>query len=81
MLIWFNADGTTANVQVKFVKTIVGWFNVYHIASGKVVNLSPEIFGKYFGGVDKRVKMGCAELSEKDAVKLFGKIAKIVQPA
>jgi len=69
---WINPDGGVPGLQVRYVRTeIFNWFNVYHITTGRMVNLKPEQFKELnIGGLDS--KMGCGEISLKQAKQLFG---------
>lgn len=65
----FLADVT----QVKFNKTILGFFNI-RIAGGDdntFVNLSPVEFKELFPEVSKKAKYGCGEISTEKARELF----------
>lgn len=59
--------------QVKFNKTILGFFNI-RIAGGNdntFVNLSPVEFKELFPNVSNIAKYGCGELSTEKARELF----------
>ncbi|MGE6259222.1 hypothetical protein ACQKCU_15170 [Heyndrickxia sporothermodurans] len=47
-------------MQVTFVKTIVGWYNIY--ADGEVININPTEFKAYFPHVSPKASMGCFEV-------------------
>lgn len=63
-------------VQVKYVRTVVGWWNVYLADSpgSKTVNLSPEQFRLIFPGVSPKARLGCGELDRTLAQNLFGSL-------
>ncbi|RFU71015.1 hypothetical protein D0469_03485 [Peribacillus saganii] len=69
-------------VQVRFVKTIVGWYNLYlsDAPETSFVNLSPDKFSELLPGVSAKARYGCNELSAEMAVSLFGSLA-VSQPA
>lgn len=63
-------------VQVRYVKTVVGWYNLYlvdypHI---KPVNMSPAKFAEILPEVSPRATIGCDELDRKFAESLFGSL-------
>lgn len=62
------------NVQVKFVRTIVGWYNVYLVdyPSVKPVNLSPDQFAEIFPATSSKARLGCDEMDKSFAESLFG---------
>ena len=63
-------------VQVKFVRTIVGWYNVYLADKPNVkpVNLSPEQFRELFPAVSPKARLGCDELDSRVARSLFASL-------
>lgn len=59
--------------QVKFNKTILGFFNI-RIAGGNdntFVNLSPVEFRELFPNVSNKAKYGCGSISTEKARELF----------
>ena len=46
--------------QITFVKTIVGWYNIY--TDGEVINIDSVTFREYFPHVSPKASMGCFEV-------------------
>lgn len=63
-------------VQVKYVRTIVGWYNVYLADKPNVkpVNLSPDKFSEIFPHVSPKARLGCDEIDRTYAKSLFASI-------
>ncbi|MEC1022888.1 hypothetical protein [Bacillus paralicheniformis] len=59
-------------MQIRYVRTVVGWFNVYISGTEQFVNLDPEEFAALLPQVSRRAFAGCAEISVKAAQELFG---------
>lgn len=59
---------------VKFVRTALGWYNVYLIDEPgvKPLNLSPERFAEAFPSVSPKARLGYHEVDRKFASNLFG---------
>ncbi|MDF1510191.1 hypothetical protein PZE06_18820 [Robertmurraya sp. DFI.2.37] len=64
-------------VQVKFVKTVVGYWNLYLVdyPHVKPVNLSPAQFREIFPEVSPKARLGCDELDRTFAKTLFASFA------
>ena len=77
MLTWYNANGSRVETQVRFVRTIVGWFNVYDVATGEMVTMAPEAFEAVFGTKGRNVKSGCDSILPQVADRIFGREAAI----
>lgn len=58
-------------MQIKYVKTVVGWYNVYVIKTGEVINMNPEQFVALCPNVSRKSRLGCLEISLSKASKLF----------
>lgn len=58
-------------MQIKYVVTIVGWYNVYNIKTGAVINMNPEQFAELCPDVSRKSRLGCLEISISKAEKLF----------
>lgn len=58
-------------MQIKYVRTIVGWVNVYDMKTGKVINMNPEQFAALCPNVSRKSRLGCLEISVAKASKLF----------
>lgn len=58
-------------VQVKYVRTILGYFNVYLVGTDKRVTLSPDQFFEIFPDISTNVKMGSVEIDRTFAKSLF----------
>ncbi|NWQ40377.1 hypothetical protein MLOOGBEN_06650 [Bacillus sp. EB106-08-02-XG196] len=70
-------------IQIRYVKTIVGWFNLY-VANGDPkppVTISPAKMSELFPEISKKAKFGCGEISAIQAAILFGRIIKEVRSA
>ncbi|WP_019241490.1 MULTISPECIES: hypothetical protein [Bacillus] len=79
MLIWFNANGSKVDVQVKVTRTIVGWFNI-RIAGGDdnhFVNVSPDRLKELFPGINTRLTVACRELKAEVAEQLFDNVKAV----
>lgn len=64
-------------MQIKVVKTIVGWFNVY-LANDPVrppVTLSPDKLSGLIPSLSPQVKVACMEVNSEVAAELFGRAA------
>lgn len=61
-------------IQTKVVRTAVGWYNVYNVATGERVTISPDQFSAIFN-TDRNVTLACYEISAEQAVKIGFKIA------
>ncbi|KXZ17729.1 hypothetical protein P4T89_08500 [Bacillus nakamurai] len=59
-------------MQVRYVRTIVGWFNVYPAGTDHYVNLKPEDFFTLLSQVSRQARSGCGEISVTMALELFG---------
>lgn len=46
-------------MQIKYVKTVVGWYNVYLNNEIEPFNMPPERFFKLFPQVDRKATLGC----------------------
>ncbi|MBD0405839.1 hypothetical protein ICW23_01575 [Bacillus sp. 1021] len=66
-------------MQVRYARTIVGWFNVYPAGIDRYVNLKPEDFFALLPQVSQWVRSGCGEISVAAAFELFGE--QEAQPA
>jgi len=61
-------------IQVKIVRTVVGWFNVYNVNTNERVTISPDQFSAIFN-TDRNVTLACYEISAEQAVKIGFKVA------
>lgn len=63
-------------VQVRYVKTVVGWYNVYLAdkPSVKPVTMSPEQFREILPEVSPKARFGCDEIDRKLAKSLFNSL-------
>ncbi|MEK3893208.1 hypothetical protein MKZ04_12390 [Bacillus sp. FSL W7-1354] len=59
-------------MQIRYVRTVVGWFNVYISGTEQFVNLNPEEFAELLPQVSRRAFAGCAEIGVTAARELFG---------
>jgi hypothetical protein len=65
-------------VQISYVKTIVGWFNLY-IVNGDPrppFTVSPVKMSELFPEISKKAKFGCGEITAIQAAHLFGETIK-----
>jgi len=62
------------SVQIRYVKTIVGWWNLYLVNGDPKppVPVPPSKMSELFGEVSPKAKFGCGEISAAQAEKLFG---------
>lgn len=58
-------------MQIKYVKTIVGWYNVYNVKTGEVVNMEPNKFAELCPEVSSKSRLGCLSIETSQANKLF----------
>ncbi|EKN66052.1 hypothetical protein BABA_17452 [Neobacillus bataviensis LMG 21833] len=62
-------------VQVKYVRTVVGWYNVYLAGEDKpFANLSPDQFFALFPQVSKKARYGC-DVMDPDCAHSLSKTA------
>jgi hypothetical protein len=61
-------------LQVKIVRTIVGWFNVYNIATGERVTLNPDQFSAIFN-ISHNTTLACCEISGEQAARIGFRVA------
>jgi hypothetical protein len=63
-------------VQICYVKTIVGWWNLYLVSNDPnppvLVTVSPDKMSELFTGLSAKARLGCGELSISQALQLFG---------
>ncbi|WP_150285107.1 hypothetical protein [Rummeliibacillus sp. TYF-LIM-RU47] len=62
-------------MQIRYIFTVVGWVNVYHIGTGEVVNINPQQFAELCPTVSKKARLGCTEITLSQAAKLFKQVA------
>ncbi|KPD00589.1 hypothetical protein LR69_01241 [Geobacillus sp. BCO2] len=60
-------------IQTKIVRTVVGWYNVYNVATDERVTLSPSEFFAVFN-VARNVTLACYEISAEQAAKIGFKV-------
>ena len=58
-------------MQIKYVKTIVGWYNIYNVKTGEVVNMNPEQFSALCPSVSRKARLGCIEIKLSQGEELF----------
>ena len=46
-------------MQIKYVKTVIGWYNVYLNNESKSFNMPPHKFFEIFEQVDRKAVLGC----------------------
>ncbi|MBY0144265.1 hypothetical protein [Neobacillus niacini] len=65
-------------VQIRYVKTIVGWFNLYVVNGdpNPPVTISPAKMSELFPEISKKVRFGCGEINAFQASNLFGETLK-----
>lgn len=59
-------------MQVRYARTIVGWFNVYPAGTDRYVNLKPEDFFTLLPQVSQLARSGRGEITATAALELFG---------
>jgi hypothetical protein len=69
--------------QVRIVRSIVGFFNLYLVdhAEQPRVTVSPEKFAELFPSFSPKLRFGCGEISQVQAIELFGETLKEVNVA
>jgi hypothetical protein len=70
-----NRTNDIETVQVSFVKTIVGWFNVYLAGTERFVTINPDEFKSLLPNTTSRVRYGCGEIDRTRAQRYFGEKA------
>jgi hypothetical protein len=65
-------------IQIRYVKTIVGWFNLYVVNGdpNPPVTVSPAKIAELFPEISKKVKFGCGQINAIQAAQLFGQAFK-----
>ncbi|WP_146548366.1 hypothetical protein [Rummeliibacillus suwonensis] len=58
-------------MQIKYVKTIVGWYNIYNVQTGEVINVTPEQFAELCPGVSRKSRLGCLKIDVSNKKRLF----------
>lgn len=66
-------------VQVRYVKTIVGWYNLYlaDYPEKAAVNVSPEQFAQLFPAISPKTRLGCDQMDFACAESLFGSLKEL----
>lgn len=57
-------------MQIKYVKTVVGWYNVYVNNELKSFNMPPEKFFKLFPQVDCKATLGCLVATDEQLARI-----------
>lgn len=57
-------------MQIKYVKTVVGWYNVYLNNEIESFNISPERFFKLFPQVGRKAVLGCLVASDDQLARI-----------
>lgn len=57
-------------MQIKYVKTVVGWYNVYVNNELNAFNIPPERFFEIFEQVDRRAVLGCLVTSDDQLARI-----------
>lgn len=57
-------------MQIKYVKTVVGWYNVYINNEIKSFNISPDKFFEIFEQVDRRAVLGCLVATDDQLARI-----------
>lgn len=57
-------------MQIKYVKTVVGWYNVYINNEIKSFNISPDKFFEIFEQVDRRATLGCLVATDEQLARI-----------
>ncbi|PFP30120.1 hypothetical protein COJ96_06790 [Bacillus sp. AFS073361] len=70
-------------MQVRYVKTIVGWWNLYLVSHNPQapVTVPPARMTELFAEISPKAKFGCGEISAAQAKELFGENLKEVRIA
>ncbi|USK84788.1 hypothetical protein [Peribacillus asahii] len=70
---WMSWGEIDHERRVRYEHTFLSWYNVYHIQTGVMVNLSPEEFAEIIPDVSEKVRMGCREITTEQKIQLFEK--------
>jgi hypothetical protein len=72
--------GNEMPVQIRYVKTILNFFNVYLVGDAQQsrVTVSPAKMSELFPELSPKAKLGCGQLNAAQAVQLFGNVLKEV---
>lgn len=57
-------------MQIKYVKTVVGWYNVYLNNEIESLNIPPERFFKLFPQVSRRAALGCLFVTDDQLARI-----------
>lgn len=57
-------------MQIKYVKTVVGWYNVYIKNEIKSLNMPPHKFFEIFPQVDRKAVLGCLVASDDQLARI-----------
>lgn len=73
-VVWFSSQSRkTEEVgthQVRIVKTVLKWYNVYLNGTDQRINLSPEEFTKHFPHFSCKCMYGCDSVTSDQAVDI-----------
>lgn len=57
-------------MQIKYVKTVVGWYNVYLNNEIESVNMPPCKFFEIFPQVDRKATLGCLVATDDQLARI-----------
>lgn len=57
-------------MQIKYVKTVIGWYNVYINNEIKSFNMPPDKFFEIFPRVDSKAVLGCLVATDDQLARI-----------
>ena len=57
-------------MQIKYVKTVVGWYNLYVNNELNAFNMAPHKFFEIFPQVDRKAVLGCLVASDDQLARI-----------
>lgn len=57
-------------MQIKYVKTVVGWYNIYINNELNAFNMSPDKFFEIFPQVDRKAVLGCLAATKDQLARI-----------
>lgn len=57
-------------MQIKYVKTVVGWYNVYINNELNAFNMPPDKFFEIFPQVSRRAALGCLFVTDDQLARI-----------
>lgn len=57
-------------MQIKYVKTVIGWYNVYVNNELNAFNMAPHKFFEIFPQVDRKATLGCLFVTDDQLARI-----------